>query len=104
MKITKVQAFLLSYPFDEPLHLGYFDGDRTILKRDAMLVRIETDKGLVGYAPGQPTEAAKLHIDQTIGPFLTGRACAEPDALRVLFLKQAGANEALAKVYCFVEI
>src|SRR4051812_47570929 len=104
MKITKVQAFLLSYPFEEPLNLGYFGGDRTILKRDAMLVRVETDKSLVGYAPGQPTEAAKLAIDQNIGPFLVGRTCADPDALRVLFLKQAGADEALARLYCFVEI
>src|SRR4051812_7867908 len=104
MKITKVQAFLLSYPFEEPLNLGYFGGDRTILKRDAMLVRVETDKGLVGYAPGQPTETAKLAIDQIIGPFLVGRTCADPDALRVLFLKKAGADEALARLYCFVEI
>src|SRR5689334_12771388 len=101
MKITKVQAFLLSYRFEEPLQLSYFGGDRSIFKRDAMLVRVETDKGLVGYAPGQPTEAAKLAIEQTIGPFLVGRTCADPDALRVLFLKQAGLNESLAKIYCF---
>src|SRR5258705_243062 len=101
MKITKVQSFLLSYPFEIPVELGYFGGDRTILKRDGMLVRVETDKGLVGYAPGQPTEAAKRAIDEVIGPFLTGRTCAEPDALRVMFLGGPGANEALAKVYCF---
>ena len=76
MKITKVQAFLLSYPFEQPIHLGYYGGDRTILKRDAMLIRVETDLGLVGYAPGQPTEAAKLAVDQSIGPFLCGRTCA----------------------------
>jgi L-alanine-DL-glutamate epimerase-like enolase superfamily enzyme len=104
MKITKVQAFLLSYPFEEPIQLAYYGGDRTILKRDAMLIRVETDRGLVGYAPGQPTEAAKLAVDQTIGPFLTGRTCADPDALRVLFMQGPGANEALAKIYCFVEI
>jgi len=95
MKITKVQAFLLSYPFEQPIHLAYYGGDRIILKRDAMLIRVETDLGLVGYAPGQPTEAAKLAIDQTIGPFLSGRACADPDALRVLFFQGPGSKEPL---------
>jgi L-alanine-DL-glutamate epimerase-like enolase superfamily enzyme len=104
MKITNVQAFLLSYPFEQPVHLGYYGGDRTILKRDAMLIRVETDKGLIGYAPGQPTETAKAAIDTLIGPFLTGRTCADPDALRVLFMQGPGAKDALAKVYCFVEI
>ena len=104
MKITKVQAFLLSYPLEQPVHLGYYGGDRTILKRDAMLIRVETDAGLVGYAPGQPTEAAKFAVDQTIGPFLTSRTCADPDALRILFMQGPGSQEALAKIYCFVEI
>ena len=31
--------------------LNYYGGERTILKRDAMLVRIEADNGLVGYGP-----------------------------------------------------
>jgi len=104
MKITKVQAFLLSYPFEQPIHLAYYGGDRIILKRDAMLIRVETDLGLVGYAPGQPTEAAKLAIDQTIGPFLSGRTCADPDALRVLFLQGPGSKEPLMKYYASVEI
>ena len=52
MKISCVQAFLLSYPLEKPLELPYYGGDRTVFKRDAMLIRIETDKGITGYAPG----------------------------------------------------
>src|SRR6202011_3890295 len=52
MKITSVRSFLLSYPLESPLKLEFHGGERTILKRDAMLIRIGTDKGLVGYAPG----------------------------------------------------
>jgi len=104
MKVTKVQPFLLSYPFDTPVRLLYYGGERTIHKRDAMLIRIETDQGLVGYAPGQGSEAAHAAIRDSIAPFLEGRTLADPDALRVLFLKGAGQNPMLTRAYCAVEI
>ena len=43
-------------------------------------------------------------IGETIAPFLEGRVLADPDALRVLFLQGPGADAALAKIYCAVEI
>ena len=46
MKISSVRSFLLSYPFKEPLKLAFYGGERTILKRDAMIIRIDTDNGL----------------------------------------------------------
>src|SRR5688572_3657318 len=104
MKINNVKAFLLSYPFERPIHLSYYGGNRTIFKRDAMLIRVETDNGLVGYAPGQGTERCRDTIEQVIGPFLEGRTVGDPDALRVLFLAGPGADEYVAKTYCSVEI
>jgi L-alanine-DL-glutamate epimerase-like enolase superfamily enzyme len=104
IKITGVQAFLLSYPFESPIKLNYYGGERTILKRDAMLIRIETDKGIVGYAPGQGSERAKKAIDDIVAPFLAGRTIGDVDALRVLFVKTAGADEFAMKMYCSVEI
>jgi L-alanine-DL-glutamate epimerase-like enolase superfamily enzyme len=44
-----------------------------ILKRDAMLIRVKTDNGLVGYAPGPAHERAAREIHDVIGPFLLGR-------------------------------
>jgi L-alanine-DL-glutamate epimerase-like enolase superfamily enzyme len=105
MRITSVQAFLLSYPLDPPLHMPYYGGERTVLKRDAMLIRVATDNGLVGYAPGQGSEAAKGEVDNTVAPFLCGHALGDPDALRVKFMAGPGAsNERAAKTYCSVEI
>ncbi len=104
IKITGVQAFLLSYPFESPIKLNYYGGERTIMKRDAMLIRVETDKGIVGYGPGQGSERAKKAIDDVIAPFLMGRALVDVDALRVLFLKTAGSDEYCVKTYCAVEI
>ncbi|HYI96049.1 MAG TPA: mandelate racemase/muconate lactonizing enzyme family protein [Bryobacteraceae bacterium] len=104
LKITGVQAFLLSYPFEAPIKLNYHGGERTIMKRDAMLIRVETDKGVIGYAPGQGSETAKKAIDEIVGPFLVGRTLGDTDALRVLFLKSAGADDYAAKMYTSVEI
>lgn len=104
MKIRSVRAALLSYGLAEPIRLRYHGGERIIIKRDAMLIRVETDGGLVGYAPGQGTERAKDMVDQLIAPFLIDRNLGDPDALRVLFLKDAGEDEFAVRMYSSVEI
>jgi L-alanine-DL-glutamate epimerase-like enolase superfamily enzyme len=104
MKIRRVQSFLMSYPFAEPIKLAFYGGERTILKRDAMLIRVEAEGGLVGYAPGPGSEKAQRAIESTIAPFLEGRSLADPDALRIQFLGGPGADPELAKVYCAVEV
>src|SRR3954454_11103653 len=104
MKIKSVRSFLLSYPLPEPVRLPFHGGERTILKRDAMFIRVEADNGLLGYAPGPGSESAHHAIEKTIAPFLQDRVLADPDALRVLFLAGPGADPELAKIYCAVEI
>lgn len=73
MQIAAVDAFLLSCPLPEPLTLPFWGGERTILKRDAMVVRITTDTGLRGYGPGPAHERAAREIRDSIGPFLCGK-------------------------------
>lgn len=102
MKITSVRSFLLSYPLPEPRRLEYFGGVRTIHKRDAMFIRVETDNGLAGYAPGAASETHQSWIEGKIADFLVGRVLADPDALRVLFAQAA--TPELLKVYSSVEI
>jgi len=104
MKITSVRSFLLSYPLGEPLRLAYHGGERTILKRDAMLIRVEAGKDLIGYAPGPASVPAKETIERVIAPFLEGRVLADADALRVQFQEGPGQNPQVMKVYCAVEI
>jgi L-alanine-DL-glutamate epimerase-like enolase superfamily enzyme len=105
MKITSVQAFLLSYPFEAPIVLPYHGGERTLFKRDAMLIRVETESGLVGYAPGPGTPHAKAAIDQVVAPFLLGHHLADADALRVKFLAGPCVEiPQLARPYCAAEI
>jgi L-alanine-DL-glutamate epimerase-like enolase superfamily enzyme len=104
MKIKNVHSFLLSYPFAEPIRLAFHGGERTILKRDAMLIRIDADNGLTGYAPGPGSEKAQRAIERVIAPFLEGRVLADPDALRVQFLQGFGAAPELARLYGAVEV
>jgi L-alanine-DL-glutamate epimerase-like enolase superfamily enzyme len=73
MKIERVEAILMSCPLPEPLSLPFWGGVRTILKRDAMLVRVTTDTGLRGYAPGPAHERARREIQGSIATFLQGR-------------------------------
>ena len=72
MKISKVEAFLVSCPLPEPLVLPFYGGVRTVLKRDAMYIRVVADNGLTGFAPGPAHERALLEIRETISPFLEG--------------------------------
>lgn len=98
MKIAKVEAFLLSFPMPETIRLPFWGGERTILKRDAMLIRITTDNGLQGYAPGPAHERAKREIDTVISPFLIGK-----DPLQWKALKFQGDLD-ITKTYHAVEI
>src|SRR5260370_11139747 len=69
-----------------------------------MLIRVSTDIGLFGYAPGQASPESKRAVDQLIAPFLTGRMLTDPDALRILFQQGPGADAEISKVYSAVEI
>jgi L-alanine-DL-glutamate epimerase-like enolase superfamily enzyme len=72
VKIAGVESFLMSYALPEPLKLPFFNGERTILKRDAMYIRVTADSGLRGYAPGPADERAHNVIRDEIAPFLEG--------------------------------
>src|SRR5262249_2355505 len=104
MKITAVEAYLLSFPFSRPLRMKYLGGERVILKRDAMLIRISTDNGIFGYAPGEATRSAKQLIDRLIAPFLVGHTIDDPDALRILFQQGPGSDAEASRIYASVEI
>ena len=103
MKIARVEAHLLSYPLPDAAPLIYWGGLRRIVKRDAMLIKVTADNGLVGYGPGQPTEAARDAIHNIVKPFLMDMMVVDLDALRVRFQAAVTGPEA-RKAYSQVEI
>jgi L-alanine-DL-glutamate epimerase-like enolase superfamily enzyme len=98
VKITGVEPHLMSFPLPEPLRLPFWGGERTILKRDAMLIRVTTDAGICGWAPGPAHERAAREIRETIGPFLVGR---DPGGQVGL---DFAADPETVKTFCAVEI
>jgi L-alanine-DL-glutamate epimerase-like enolase superfamily enzyme len=73
MRIKNLEAFLMSFPMPQEVRLPFWGGLRTIVKRDAMLIRISTETGLTGYAPGPAHERALHEINGKIRDFLLGR-------------------------------
>ena len=104
MKLRRVEAFLLSCRLPEPVVLDYYGGRRTILKRDAMLVRVESGDGLVGWGPGPASERAQRTIETLIAPYLEGRDGDDLEALRAGFFQLPEAGLAQRKVYRTVEL
>ena len=105
MKIARIQPFLLSFPFADPIRLPFYGGERTIIKRDAMLIRVDTTAGIRGYAPGPGSERAYNAIRDVIAPFLEGHAVGDPDALRIKFESGPGrADRELLTAYGSVDI
>jgi L-alanine-DL-glutamate epimerase-like enolase superfamily enzyme len=88
----------MSCPLDEPLRLPFWGGERTIVKRDAMYIRVTTDTGLRGYAPGPAHAGAQREIHERIGPFLIGK-----DPLRWREFRFDGHRETV-RTYHAVEI
>jgi D-galactarolactone cycloisomerase len=52
MKVTDLQAYLLSAPLAEPFRTRIAIGEWVCYKQDCLVLRIQTDQGLRGYATG----------------------------------------------------
>jgi L-alanine-DL-glutamate epimerase-like enolase superfamily enzyme len=73
LKITKITAIPLSYRLPEGKTVTM--GVGSTLKRDAIIVRVETDEGITGYGeahPGRSPGAITSLIHSTIAPMLVG--------------------------------
>ncbi|MCC2675907.1 MAG: mandelate racemase/muconate lactonizing enzyme, partial [Ramlibacter sp.] len=73
MKITAIQAIPLSFRLPEGKTVTMGVGSTT--KRDAIIVRVQTDEGITGYGeahPGRSPGAITSLIHSTIAPMLLG--------------------------------
>ena len=78
MIIKSIEPHLLSCPLPEPAVYPFHGGQRTIYKRDAMVVRIEMEDGTVGYGPGPASEDHGRKIEKEISPRLVGTKLSDP--------------------------
>lgn len=73
MKITRIHAIPISYKLPEGKTVTM--GVGSTLKRDAIIVRVETSDGIVGYGeshPGRSPGAIVSHINNTLAPLILG--------------------------------
>jgi L-alanine-DL-glutamate epimerase-like enolase superfamily enzyme len=82
--------------------MTYYGGERTIIKRDAALVRVATDSGIVGHGPAPASESASAQINGVIRDRLIGEDPKRIDNLRSKVL--GGASGALALAFGGVEV
>lgn len=82
----------------EEIALPFWGGVRTILKRDAMLIKVTADNGLTGYAPGPAFARANNEIATVIKHFLVGK-----DPLQWKTFNFSGSPE-VVKTYYAVEV
>src|SRR5688500_14166841 len=106
MKITNVQAFLMSYPMPQEIALSFWGGIRTIIKRDAMLIKVTADNGLIGYAPGPAFSRASDEINTVIRSFLLDKDplqwkqfqfTADPDTLKTYYATEVALLDLVGK-------
>ncbi len=70
-KIASVKTFLLRHTLKKPFGVSVsVPFDRT---REALIVRIETESGLVGWGETSPINGTRATIDEHIGPNLIGQ-------------------------------
>lgn len=87
LKITAVKTYLLRHKLAKPFGVSVSVPLDTT--RDALLVKIETDAGLVGWGETSPINGTRATIDESLGPQLLGR---NPVEHRSLWRSMWGAN------------
>ncbi|MEW5975681.1 MAG: enolase C-terminal domain-like protein [Acidobacteriota bacterium] len=105
MKVTDIQAYLLSSllaePFREPLPGGW---ERTVLKHDALLIRIRTDQGLTGYAPGPASANTAQLINRNLRPAIVNMDPRKGEGVRKKVLEKRPKYPGLMQAYGAVEM
>ncbi len=92
LRITSVRAFPTSFPVKNGVTLGV----GRAVKRDAVLVRVETESGLIGWGESHhgrcPGAIAKL-IDTTLSQLVTGRDAGDVVGVwNVVYTKQLASH------------
>ena len=70
MNIQSVEPHLLSCPLPQPVTYEFYGGRRTIFKRDAMVVCVRGEGGMVGYGPAAASRETANLITHEVAPLL----------------------------------
>ena len=90
MIIQSVEPHLLSCPLPEPVCYDFYGGRRTVFKRDAMVVSVRGENGLVGHGPAAASEETAKLIVRDIAPMLVGNEFSDPAGFVSLAISKLG--------------
>ncbi len=97
MNIQSVEPHLLSCPLPQPVTCEFYGGRRTIFKRDAMVVCVRGEDGMVGYAPAAASRETANLIANEVAPLLVENDFCEPARFVSLAASKLG-SRALAAI------
>jgi D-galactarolactone cycloisomerase len=83
MKVTDLQAYLLSSPLSTPFRVRTAAGQLTVYKQDCLLLRVHTDLGLSGYAAGPASANLAQLINRNLKSAVVNIDPTKVDGLRM---------------------
>ena len=103
MKVTDLQAYLLSAPLSEPVRTRLAIGEWICHKLDYLVVRIHTDEGISGYAAGPPSANLAQLINRNLKSAVVNIDPAKIESLRKKIFGRRPQFPGLAQAFGLVE-
>jgi len=103
MKVTDLQAYLLSAPLAEPIRTRIAIGEWVCYKQDCLVVRIHTDQGFSGYAAGPPSANIAQLINRNLKSAVVNIDPVKIEALRKKVFGRRPQFPGLAQAFGLVE-
>ena len=103
MKVTDLQAYLLSAPLAEPVRTRLAIGEWICHKFDYLVVRIHTDQGISGYAAGPPSANLAQLINRNLKSAVVNIDPGKIESLRKKIFGRRPQFPGLAQAFGLVE-
>ena len=103
MKVTDLQAYLLSAPLAEPVRTSLAIGEWICHKFDYLVVRIHTDQGISGYAAGPPSANLAQLINRNLKSAVVNIDPVKIESLRKKIFGRRPQFPGLAQAFGLVE-
>lgn len=104
MKVTDLQAYLLSSPLPQPLEVITAAGLLRVYKQDCLLLRVHADQGLTGWAAGPASANLAQLINRNLKSAVVNTDPVKIDALRRKVFQRRPAFAGLAQAFGLIEV
>jgi L-alanine-DL-glutamate epimerase-like enolase superfamily enzyme len=104
MKVTDLQAYLLSSPLPSPIQVRIAAGQLTVYKQDCLLLRVRTDLGLSGYAAGPASANLAQLINRNLKSAVVNIDPTKVDGLRKKVFQRRPSFPGLVQAFGLIEV